>query len=226
MKKLLFIMATFCLFLTSAKAELGVNVGASLQVGSAEASGSENENGVISKSNKEEMLFGTGSFFVEKTLDFLPGPLSRLSIGYDYVPHEIGTGTATNIRLNENSGGSISNVSAKENNVSAEFEDLNTIYITANITDFLYIKAGLVSVDAITTENLATGSTYGNASLEGEVYGFGLKTSTDSGLFLRAEANWMDIDGATLTSQTNSANKVTLDGIDTVSGRISIGKSF
>jgi hypothetical protein len=55
----------------------------------------------------------------------------------------------------------------------------------------------------------------------------GLKTSTtDSGLFFRAEANWMDIDGVTLTSTTNSDNKVTLDGIDTVSGRISVGKSF
>jgi len=226
MKKLLILMATFCLFLTSAKAELGINIGVSAQVGSAEASGSESENSDVTKSKTEEMLFGTGSFFIEKTLGFLPGPLSRLSVGYDYVPHDIGTGTATNTRINENSGGAITNVSTKENNVKASFEDLNTVYLTADITDFLYVKAGLVSVDAITKENLATGSNYGNASLDGEVYGFGLKTSTDSGLFFRAEANWMDIDGVTLTSTTNSDNTVTLDGIDTVSGRISIGKSF
>jgi len=36
----------------------------------------------------------------------------------------------------------------------------------------------------------------------------------------------MDIDGVTLTSTTNSDNKVTLDGIDTASARISVGKSF
>ena len=226
MKKLLVLMATFCLFLTSAKAELGINIGVSAQVGSAEASGSESENSVVEKSKTEEMLFGTGSFFIEKTLGFLPGPLSRLSIGYDHVPHEIGTGTSNNIRENENSGGAMTTSTDKVNSVKASFEDLNTLYLTADITDFLYVKAGLVSLDAITKENLETGSDYGNADLDGELYGIGLKTSTDSGLFLRAEANWMDIDGVTLTSTTNSANTVTLDGIDTVSGRISIGKSF
>jgi len=228
---IIILMATFCLFLTSAKAELGINIGVSAQVGSAEASGNEKDTNTdgtttTNSSKTEEMLFGTGSFFIEKTLDFLPGPLSRLSVGYDYVPHDIGTGTANNLRNGENSGGVITNVADRENSAKATFEDLNTFYLTADITDFLYVKAGLVSVDAITEETLATGSSYGNASLDGQVYGIGLKTSTDSGLFFRAEANWMDIDGVTLTSTTNSDNKVTLDGIDTVSGRISIGKSF
>ena len=226
MKKIILFTTILCLFLVPARAELGINVGVSAQVGSAEASGSENENGTVTKSKTEEMLFGTCSFFIEKTLGFLPGPLSRLAIGYDHVPHEIGTATATNTRLNASNGGAIANRNTLENNVSADFDDFNTFYITADITDFLYIKAGLVSVDAITTERLGTGSDYGNASLDGEVYGFGLKKSTDNGLFFRAEANWMDIDGATLTSTTNSDNKVTLDGIDTVSGRVSIGKSF
>jgi hypothetical protein len=99
MKKIIILMATFCLFLTSAKAELGINIGVSAQVGSAEASGNEKDSNTdgtttTNSSKTEEMLFGTGSFFIEKTLDFLPGPLSRLSVGYDYVPHDIGTGTA------------------------------------------------------------------------------------------------------------------------------------
>jgi hypothetical protein len=57
-------------YLTSAKAELGINIGVSAQVGSAEASGSESENSEKTTSKTEEMLFGTGSFFIEKTLDF------------------------------------------------------------------------------------------------------------------------------------------------------------
>ena len=223
MKKIILFTTLICLFLVPARAELGINIGVSAQVGSAEASGSESENGTISNSETEEMLFGTGSFFIEKTLDFLPGPFARLALGYDYVPHDIGTGTATNIRFDQD--GDLLN-DRVENNVKANFEDLNTFYLTADITDWLYVKAGLVSVDAISKETLGTGSAYGNAKLDGEVYGFGLKTSTDSGLFFRAEANWMDIDGVTLTSTTNSDNKVTLDGIDTVSGRISVGKSF
>ena len=223
MKKLILFTTIICLFLVPARAELGINIGVSAQVGTAEASGSESEAGTVSQSKTEEMLFGTGSFFIEKTLDFLPGPFARLALGYDYVPHDIGTGTATNIRFDQD--GDLLN-DRVENNVKANFEDLNTFYLTADITDWLYVKAGLVSVDAISKETLGTGSAYGNAKLDGEVYGFGLKTSTDSGLFFRAEANWMDIDGVTLTSTTNSDNTVTLDGIDTVSGRISIGKSF
>ena len=223
MKKILltfvFIIAQF----NFASAEIGVNIGVSAQVGTAEASGSESENGTVTNSKNEEMLFGTGSFFIEKTLDFLPGPLARLSLGYDYVPHDIGTATATNIRFDQDGDAVDDRV---ENNVKANFEDLNTIYLTANITEWLYLKAGLVSVDAISKETLGTGSAYGNASLDGEMYGIGLNKSTDDGMFFRVEANWMDIDGATLTSTTNSDNTVTLNGIDTVSARASIGKSF
>ena len=223
MKKLLlafvFIIAQF----NFASAEIGVNIGVSAQVGTAEASGSESENGTVTNSKNEEMLFGTGSFFIEKTLDFLPGPLARLSLGYDYVPHDIGTATATNIRFDQD-GDTVDD--RVENNVKANFEDLNTIYLTANITEWLYLKAGFVSVDAISKETLGTGSAYGNASLDGEMYGIGLNKSTDDGMFFRVEANWMDIDGVTLTSTTNSDNTVTLNGIDTVSARASIGKSF
>ncbi len=210
----------------SASAELGVNIGVSAQVGSAEATGSESENSSVTNSETEELLFGTGSFFIEKTLGFLPGPLARLTLGYDYVPHDIGTGTATNTRQDLGAKANAGKREVKENNVSANFEDLNTLYLTFNLTDWLYLKAGTVSVDAISTESLQTGSAYGNASLDGEVYGFGISQSTDNGIFFRAEYNVMDIDGVTLTSTTNSDNTVTLDGIDTESVRASIGKSF
>jgi len=223
MKKLLIAFVFIIAHFNFANAEIGLNIGVSAQVGTAEASGSESENGTVTNSKNEEMLFGTGSFFIEKTLDFLPGPLARLSLGYDYVPHDIGTATATNIRFDQDGDANNDRV---ENNVKANFEDLNTIYLTANITEWLYLKAGLVSVDAISKETLGTGSAYGNASLDGEMYGIGLNKSTDDGMFFRVEANWMDIDGVTLTSTTNSDNTVTLNGIDTVSARASIGKSF
>ena len=99
MKKLLILTLFVLSQLTfSASAELGVNIGVSAQVGTAEASGSESENSSVTNSETEELLYGTGSFFIEKTLGFLPGPLGRLTIGYDHVPHDIGTGTATNTR--------------------------------------------------------------------------------------------------------------------------------
>jgi hypothetical protein len=51
--------------------------------------------------------------------------------------------------------------------VKADFEDLNYFLFAANLTDWLYVKAGLVEVDVITKETLGTGSAYGNASLDG-----------------------------------------------------------
>ena len=231
MKKI--IIALFCgLFSFSvAHAELGINIGVSGQVGQVTANGSEAETDSAksttetTKADELEALFGTGSFFIEKTLDFLPGPLARLSLGYDYVPHDIGTGTAGNTRKNSQ-GAATDALRDEENTVKADFENLNTFYLTANLTDWLYVKAGLVEVDVVTKETLETGSAYGNASLDGEMYGIGVATKTDNGFFARLEANWMDIDGVTLTSTTNSDNKVTLDGIDTASARISVGKSF
>ena len=208
----------------SASAELGVNIGVSAQVGTAEASGSESENGATSNSRTEEMLFGTGSYFVEKTLGFLPGPLGRLTIGYDHVPHEIGTGMASNIKSDLK--GKSTTAQTVNNSVKAEFSDLNTVYLTLRVTDWLYLKAGTVSVDVKTEEELGTGSAYGNAGLDGEMYGIGVANVSDNGLFFRVEYNVMDIDGVTLTSTTNSDNTVTLDGIDSSSARASIGKSF
>ena len=36
----------------------------------------------------------------------------------------------------------------------------------------------------------------------------------------------MDFDGASLTSQNNSDNKITLNSLEGVSGKISFGKTF
>jgi len=43
--------------------------------------------------------------------------------------------------------------------------------------------------------------------------------------FIRAEGNYMNFDGQSLTSTANS-NKVELSSLDGVSGKISLGKSF
>ena len=231
MKKIIIVLFCGLFSFSVAHAELGINIGVSGQVGQVTANGSEAETDSakstteITKADELEALFGTGSFFIEKTLDFLPGPLARLSLGYDYVPHDIGTGTAGNTR-DSSQAGKDDPIMTKTNEVKADFENLNTFYLTANLTDWLYVKAGLVEVDVVTKETLETGSAYGNASLDGEMYGIGVATKTDNGFFARLEANWMDIDGVTLTSTTNSDNKVTLDGIDTASARISVGKSF
>ena len=89
-----------------------------------------------------------------------------------------------------------------------------------------YVKAGLMTVDVLTNENLASGGAYGNTSLDGTLLGLGYDMTRDNGVFLRAEANWMDFDGATLTNSNDTNKSVTADGISGYGARVSIGRSF
>ena len=238
MKKIL--ISAFLLLgsFSMASAELGVKIGVSGNLGEFTATGSESENGVVSNSAGEEdasMLGAMGSIFGEVKLGFLPGPLSRISIGYDQVVHKIKTGTASNDRGvgNGEVGGDLQGKAAgnhirirAKNDVSATIDNINTMYALLNITDWLYLRGGVVEADIETTEELDTGSTYGNTSIDGTVFGVGVNFTTDSGWFMRAEYNDTELDGVTLTSETNSDNTVTLKDLSGETARISVGKSF
>ena len=110
--------------------------------------------------------------------------------------------------------------------VSAEFSNIDTVYATFNLTDWLYVRAGSMSMDVKTTESLGTGSTYGDTNLDGTVIGFGVEKSSDNGMFWRAEYSDTDIDGVKLISTKNATTSVTLDGIDGTAYKLSIGKAF
>ena len=79
-----------------------------------------------------------------------------------------------------------------------------------------------------TNEVLATGSKYGNASLEGHFYGIGLeKEIRDGALFLRTEAQKSSFDAIRLTSTgSDITNKIDLDDIEGLNYTLSIGKNF
>jgi hypothetical protein len=145
-------------------------------------------------------------------------------IGIDYVPTALETETVETQKADMRTDDS-STISASVNKLQIDFEDLTTYYVGVYLTENFYAKAGMVTVDVITNENLETGSTYGNTNLDGTVFGIGYNKSMDNGLFIRAEGNYMNFDGASLTSSANS-NKVELSSLDGVSGKISLGKSF
>ena len=95
MKKII-ISILFVLGITSmASAEVGVKVGLSGMVGLFETSGFENEDDEKNIAKAEESIAGMGSVFIEKTLGFLPGPLGRLSLGYDHVVTDVKTESKT-----------------------------------------------------------------------------------------------------------------------------------
>jgi len=213
MKKLIIAFLAMSLgSFSMASAELGVNIGVSGQMGVFSADGSESEADTKERAGTTTVV-GYSSVFIEKTLG------SRLTIGFDYVPSALSTDTAESTRVTDIG-------TTGTNSVAADFEDLSTVYASFNITENFYITGGMVSVDVITKESLATGSAYGNASLDGEMYGAGYNYDFDNGLFLRAEANVMMMDGFTLTSTTNADNVIKLDHLNGANGKVSIGKSF
>ena len=214
------------MFTSKASAELGINVGLSGQLGLYAATATEFDegtNGTTSghdETNKESEFLGLGygSVFIEKTLG------QYLLVGIDYVPMALESETSETVVDDLGAAGSAS--AKKTNKVQVDFEDLTTYYIGLNLGDSgAYVKAGIVTVDVITNETLGTGSTYGNTDLDGTLIGLGYNKGFDNGLFVRAEGAYTEFDGASLTSST-TVNKITLNSLDGVTGKISIGKSF
>jgi hypothetical protein len=216
MKKLLILITSFLFAFSNANA-IGVNVGISGQLGVFEASATETED-TNDRASKDAMaVFGYGSIFLEKTLG------QYLTIGIDYVPSALESETNEKLRtdLLATADGAASNVTQK---VQVDFEDLTTYYVNLNLNENFYLKAGIAKVDVITNETLGTGSTYGNADLDGTVFGAGYNKNFDNGLFVRAEGTYQEFDGVTINGSGDTS--VTADEINGASAKLSIGKSF
>ncbi len=214
MKKIL-LSLIFSSFLILPAFSLGVNVGVSGNMGVFHAEAEENENGEKS-SDDATGVAGYSSIFIEKTLG------DRLAIGFETVPGTLSSETANNDRKDKTSTETPSSVT---NKVKVDFENLNTFYLTLNVTENLYLKAGAVTVDVLTKESLGTGSTYSDTDLSGETFGIGYNADFDNGFFARIEGTYLDLGSASVTA-SNTDNKVTLSNLEGASARISLGKSF
>ena len=228
MKKLSIAILILLGMISFSSAEVGLKIGISGQIGEVDIDGEEQDIGPnATEKNKKSInaLFATGSVFVEKTLGFLPGPLGRLSIGYDHVAHDLESGSASNVRCDETTtDGTECNNEKKVNSASATVENMHTIYATLTVTDWLYVKAGSIEADLITEENLETGGSYKNTDISGTVIGLGVHKDTDNGMFLRFELNNVEMDTPSVAS-TNTNNSVSLD-VEGTTMRVSVGKSF
>ena len=228
MKKIVIaLLVTFGLT-TIVSAEIGVKVGVSAQIGSMETSGKEtSSDGTTTTSKTEEALFATGGFFIEKDLAFLPGPFARLSIGYDNIVHDLDLGSQRNPRrASLGAAGAVE--TATDHSLEAEVTGFETLYATLNLTDWLYLKAGEVTVDVATKFSGTETSSYPTShSLDGTVLGFGVEKSSDNGMFFRLEYNDYDIDGKSVANTgTDSVFTATLNDVTGSTGRVSIGKAF
>ena len=207
------ILASFT-YVPFASAEMGVNVGLSGQAGIFGATAKEVS---TERTSTGTEIAGVAypSVFIEKSLG------DKMVIGVDYMPDALSSDTVETTKLEHQSGGTDS---SKTNQLQVDFEGLTTAYVGFNITDSAYIKAGFMTVDVLTKENLGTGGSYGDTSLDGAMFGFGVHNQMDN-LFWRLEANYLEFDGVTVSS-TNSDNSVSVNSLDGLTAKISIGTSF
>ena len=223
MKKLLLSVIFSVLYVSSASADLGVNVGVSGNAGlfaaSANESFSDNTTASTNQNGTEHGSAGWGSVFIEKSIG------DRIMIGVDYVPAALETDTTETAKSDKRTANSDA-ITQSNNKVQVDFEDLTTVYVGAMITENFYVKAGLTHVDVVTNESLGTGSAYGNVELDGSMFGMGYHVANDSGVFFRFEGNYLSFDGNSVTSSTDSTKTIKLKNLDGVSGKISVGKTF
>lgn len=219
MKKLLLTMVFSLLYVSSASAEFGLNVGGSGQLGLFSASAQEKSGTTIKDSGSEHGAAGWGSLFVEGVMG------DRFIVGVDYVPAALATDTTETAKSDMGVGANTT--TTVENKVQVDFENLTTIYGAIMVNENLYVKAGVVTVDVITNESLATGAQYANTDLDGSMFGIGYHNLLDNGVFFRVEGNYMDLGGTSLTATgTGTDSSISLSSLDGVSGKVSIGKSF
>lgn len=167
-----------------------------------------------------EAAVAMGSIFFEASLT------DQVSLGVNYVPHSMDSETTENT---QNIGGlpaGPGDDNEVRNTVKVSFEDLTTVYALANLNDNVYAKLGYVQVEVITDENLATGGAYGNTDLDGYTIALGYSMDLADGMFVRAEASYMDLDGASVTNDNDATKSVSVDGIKGYGAGLSVGKSF
>ena len=157
-----------------------------------------------------------GSVFLEYTT----GPVT---VGLDYALEDIETPSATNAQW---TGGSGASRAALTNTVKATFKNHVTLYALVPVFHALYLKAGVISVDINTQENLSTGGEYGNTDTTGITAGFGLAREIQNGVSIRAEALYAEYDDVKVTNSKNTTTSVSVKDLMGASGRISLVKTF
>lgn len=231
MKKYVYLIA-FLFGFTSAVNANGVNLGVSVIGGVFDADGAEkftgnhvsgaSSNNVTKKTSTEgdeaETAFYFGSLFAEKELN------DTFAVGIDYVPMSLDSEETENI---QREGGIDGQSSADATNkVSVSFEDMVTLYATVRSPAGVYAKVGYIEVEVVTNDNLGTGGSYGDTTMEGYIVGVGYNHDLDSGAFVRLEANMMEFDDIKLTNKNDSFKTVEATGIEGYGARVSIGRSF
>lgn len=221
MKKILLTLSFFLLSLTAYAAPISEGFRIGISASSTEVNGSGSEtlrsgSGADTTKNGKRSTTTTsedtviGHVFAEKSFG------NGFTLGIDYVPGEADVATKTRADDDEETTG--------DNKASAVVSQHLTFYALMPIgSSPFYVKGGVMSMEVETNEVLATGSTYGDATVNGVTAGVGAHIEGDNGLFVRGEYSVSEYEEITLTS---SGSNIVQADLDTTALKLSIGKSF
>jgi len=224
MEKLkLLIITLFCSALMSLSSfAIEVRVGIAAGFTQIDTSGSEtlkDTSEVTTHTEQANVIIPT--IFAEIAMD------NGLGVGYDHVSGSADLAGSTRTSTLPGSG---TGSDSGDNSANAEIDGLNTIYLIKSFDSGFLVKVGLSQADINTKEVLASGSTYGNKTVDGTMLGIGWGAQNDSGLFVRSSVEWTDYDSISLTSGVADAvtgtSNVIKASVDTTTAKFSVGKAF
>lgn len=195
-------------------------IGFSAAVSFFDISGTETTKSSGQKQSKDhEETAVVPGLFIERAGD------TGVTLGFEFVPGEADLGDGKNARTDTDTDDASD--TAGTNKVSAEVSGHKTLYVLVPVKETgAFVRFGLIRADVDTTETLATGSTYGNESVDGKVFGVGFERGDDG--FVRVEGTYTDYDDLKFNGSldTNSVRNTVDADIDALAIKISVGKKF
>ena len=147
-------------------------------------------------------------------------------MGASYVPTSLSSETNESVHGSLTAAQGGTGEADRTQKVQADIEDLTSFYVSYHYNMF-FIKAGMLEAKLITNENLDSGSTYPDGSLDGKFFGIGFDKDLDDGVFIRGELAQTDFDDIKLTSTgSDNTNVIDITGLTGTNLSISIGKTF
>jgi len=182
-------------------------VGISAADAKVEADGSETEGAEVTKKSVSSDAV-IGQIFAEYAFE------NNITLGYEFIPIEAKITDLTHSRAEQETSrtGTQSTTNSRLQVADAVLDNHHTYYLELPFKAF-YFKAGIVEADLITKETTdgANGGTYGNTSVDGELYGIGVRKMMNDNAFVKLEYTTTDYDDIKLTSTTGQIVKADID---------------
>jgi hypothetical protein len=214
------LLASLLIATASFAGQIGIGVSGSFAAVSAE--GTESDKTVttdasVRTANASENAI-VPSAFAEYSFD------NGFTIGYDYV---IGSANVNSRKITRTDDSSEANQDG-DRSAQAEIDNVSTIYAELPIHAGLYLKGGFVQMDVTTQETFSgtLSGTYGNATIDGMLFGMGYRNSFGNNGFYKVEGTMTDMDGMKFASSTTDKGTNISADLDVMRATFAIGYNF